>query len=334
MDAKMLFTGRLWKFAKLHSRNAGRNAVLRPCRLGTQIMKEMEKFRNREMIVPEESDLLYVANYYSTLSEGNVLAIGGTLTLPEISGYKRLRSRSGDVDFVVNDEGLEALLSTGPTKREEDFVPGVDGGAYITEKNGIFAAFFHNGIRGYAITGEDFPRAIRRETSAGPVYTISHELNLALKVRRGIHKKGQIYGKDVLDAASTLIGMELTGQDFDAETFADYLIGACRGSSLVQILGYVSRFADAAVSNVSKEHVKPYLAKLSECAAYVEERGGSLQPDAAYAAPLPAISTHTYDMFDVSLPEIGKERNAASSDLDVDDYLSVFAKFTELPGAG
>ena len=75
MDAKMLFTGRLWKFAKLPSRNAGRNAVLRPCRLGTQIMKEMEKFRNREMIVPEESDLLYVANYYSTLSEGNVLAI-------------------------------------------------------------------------------------------------------------------------------------------------------------------------------------------------------------------------------------------------------------------
>ena len=60
--------------------------------------------------VPDEGTLLRAAAHYPALSPGNIAAIGGTLTLSQISNYKRLRLRSRDVDFIVNDRGLEAIF--------------------------------------------------------------------------------------------------------------------------------------------------------------------------------------------------------------------------------
>ena len=293
-------------------------------------MKQRKEFRNRGKTIPEEKTLLEIASHYSNLSPHNILVIGGTLTLPEISGYKRMRSRSRDVDFIVNDLGLEAILSSEPTKREEDFNPLVNGGAYITEKNELYAAFFHNEIRGYVIPEEIFSSGIPRETSVGTIYTIPEELNLALKIRRGVHSKGKIYGKDVLDAASMIIGMEMSGREFDAEAFAGYTVnGTCRDASLNQLLGYVSRFMDA-VNNIGKEHVETYVSKISECAAYVEEKKMLLDPSDYYS---PSGSRPSYTMFDPPLPVIRKDGNAIDPDRYVEDLLLSFDRFRESPGA-
>ena len=237
-------------------------------------MGKTKNFRDAEKRIPEEKKLLEVASYYSSISPGNIVAIGGTLTLPEISGYKRLRLRSGDVDFVVNDEGLEALLKEEPAI-ETFSLPephGVVASGYEVERMGVLAAFFHNEIRGFKIPEEAFSEATLKEASAGPVYVVPNELNLALKIRRGLEKIGEVYGKDGLDAGSTIMGMERSGKQFDSESFVKYLVEyVCSDYSQPTLLEAISRFGDY-LTQLPKKDRRPYMEQLALSTAWIEER--------------------------------------------------------------
>ena len=251
-----------------------------------------EKVRDRENRIPEERELLEVASYYSTLSERDILVIGGTLALPELSGYKRLRLRSRDVDFVVNDRGLETILADGPIKRQTDFPeiiqedpPEGEEGSYIAERNGLYATFYHNDVKGSRIPEKEFSEAILKKTSEGQVYVISNELNLTFKMLRGIQKKGYILGKDAQDAVSMIVGSHLSGPEFNAEKFRDYLIDQTRAEiDSDGLLGYVSELADETTLDHLKKQEwdekqdrtiypgKLYLDKIRECEDYLRKR--------------------------------------------------------------
>ena len=219
-----------------------------------------------------ERELLRIASYYCGLLPGSILAIGGTLTLPEVSGYKRMRLRSNDVDFIVTDLGLECLLTEGDVV---DLGFGKD--VYGVMADDVIAAFFHNNIKGYEIPGRAFSESVRRETSEGTIYTISGEMNTALKLRRGISAKGRIYGKDALDTASTFTGMRLQGEEFGYVSFADYMTnGTCDACTLSSPFECI-RGLESGVNHLPDEHKEDYVQFLKRCTDTLNETGRQLQ---------------------------------------------------------
>ncbi|MBI2663038.1 hypothetical protein HYX15_00725 [Candidatus Woesearchaeota archaeon] len=206
-----------------------------------------------------EEHLLGVASKLCIVSPRNILLIGGTLVLPSVSGYKRLRLRSEDIDCISNDEGLNHLQEKGFNLRYLDNL-----GCYQTKVSGVLIAFFHNHIREYPLTSEIFQRAEEKRTFYGSIYAVPPELNIALKIRRGI-KKGKIYGKDGLDLASTSAGMRNSGRDFSPEELRYYLSnGICAECELGEHLKCMNEL-EKAVHNVPSEDKEFFRGKISEC---------------------------------------------------------------------
>lgn len=97
----------------------------------------------------------------------------------------------------------------------------------FTYLNGIWVCIFINSIRGYTIGPEIYDAAAQVVTSEGPLHTIPPELNIALKIRRGL-SNGHIYRKDGCDFASVTIGLDRKGRCFDHAQFSRYMnAGVC-----------------------------------------------------------------------------------------------------------
>ena len=211
-----------------------------------------------------------VRNYGSLSSWKNILAIGGTLAIPEISGYRRLRKESNDLDFIVNDAGLEALLKKENLRIEKDSLPGSSAEWYVSEKNGIPCTFSHAEIRGYKIPEKAFEEFVYKETIVGPVFTISTELNAALKVRRSTYQNHPVHGKDALDVASTIIGLQMSGREFSHESFGNYLIDATQDHCSPEgLLERIDQIRNVAASNLPKKDRQLLLGPLERTEEYV-----------------------------------------------------------------
>ena len=229
---------------------------------------------------PEDFVRLELIRHYCAFSWRNVLGIGGMLSIPEISGYKRLRKKSSDLDFVVNDEGLEALLSNERTTIDRDSLPGSSAEWYVAEKNGISVVFLHNEIRGYELPEKAFTESVYTETIAGPVFTISVELNSMLKVRRATYQNHDVHGKDALDVASTIVGMQLSGREFNHEAFADYLIDGTREHcSPGELVKRIEKLGRAAANNLPRKHRELLLGPLERTADYIREKADYYEQD-------------------------------------------------------
>ena len=219
--------------------------------------------------MPEKRQLS-IASHYCCLSEGDVIATGRTLLLSEILGYKLRRTEGKEFNFVVNDKGLEAVLDSTPNATQEDLFSGVGADAY-SKKNGIYVSFFHKRLGGYEIREEIFYQAVRKETSVGAVFIMPIEMDLVFKFRRGIWEKGLVYPRDGLDTAVTIIGLELSGNGFNHETFSDNLLGEIyAGSTSKEALGCIEQLQSFS-SQVALKNRDLYMDKLRKCTDYIEK---------------------------------------------------------------
>ena len=190
--------------------------------------KKMNKFT--------EEEILSVASTVCSISPGNILLIGGGIILPQIIGYKRLRPRSDDLDFITNDEDISRALEQYDLQLEPaSRHPGMHGVSQYTYLDGILVAIFHNQIRGYDIPSIIYEGAMVRQTSKGTIQTITPELNMALKIRRGASRidRPHIYAKDGHDFASMVVSGYLSGEKFDIEKWLEYMdSGVCNSCNL------------------------------------------------------------------------------------------------------
>ena len=222
------------------------------------------------MVESIENACLSAIVYYGSISPGNIILVGGTLSVPEISGYnKRLRSREGGAAFVVNDEGLEALVSNKPF-REQTII---DKSSYLTQHNWKNDVFFHGSFRGREIPQEAFSEYVCRETGTGPVFTLSNELNLVLKIQKDLNGRSSISSKNALDAASAIVGMAKSGRKFDYEAFADYLLERNTASDvLIYLKRSMPLLTKMANNNLPREDRYVYLNAIAQTMDYVAER--------------------------------------------------------------
>ena len=163
----------------------------------------------------KQFNTLAVASRVCLLSPRNILLLGGGAVLPQITGFKQLRGRSDDLDFVVNNAGFQAVSSSYALRKESeirDCSPSHSG--VFTYLEDIFVGFFIEHIRGYPIPAIAYALSKPIHTNRGIVYSVPPELNIALKIRRGL-QKGHIYGKDGCDFASLVVGSHLRGRDLD-----------------------------------------------------------------------------------------------------------------------
>ena len=176
-----------------------------------------------------EAHILKIASDICNISPSNILLIGGGMVLPEITGFKRLRARSNDLDFIVNGRGFSDALNS-EMFQERNFVE--NGRIVYTSVNGMTVALFVNGVRGYDIPREIYEFPIVKKTSLGIIYHIPWELNTALKIRRGL-TKGHIYAKDAQDLASMVMGGEVNGNSFNVTALKGYMQnGVCDSCGL------------------------------------------------------------------------------------------------------
>ena len=124
-------------------------------------------------------------------------------------------------------------------------------------------------------------------------------------MRRGIQ------GKDAQDAASTIVGAVLSGRDFDAEAFADYLVnGTCEEAGLSRLLGYMSELADGGSKSVGNRHLDLFITKLNESTAFIEEKK-ELQNDENYVE---SVQVNDYSLLNRQPHDVGEGRNATDTD--------------------
>ena len=236
---------------------------------------------------------LKVASYYCALSPGNVLGLGGMLAIPEISGYARLRKGSEDLDFIVNDKGMESVSGHESLRKEKDFIPGSEAEWYVTEKDGVTVTILHNEIRGYRMPEKAFAEAVRRETAGRVLYTIPDELNAALKICRSTYQNSKIHGKDAFDITSTILGMQSSGREFNPEAFTDYLIEATISHAVPEdLLERLDQIGKFAATNVRKKDRQSLLDTLEVSAEYVREKTSSrdsTNTEQAYQNRLPSV---------------------------------------------
>ena len=266
---------------------------------GQDLVRSTKDVRRRLEYL-EDKSVLELASQYCSFSPGNIVAIGQILAVPEISGYKRLVKGRDDIEFIVNDSGLEAILRLNETELEKHSHPESEAEWYSIQKDGRIIVFWHDVItfqRGehassYRIPEKVFYQSVRRETTGGVIYVAPVEFDTALKIRKNRYENFyKMNPENALNAASAIIGMELSGRDFDHRDFADYLVGgissfkkecACEACGHVNYLvegisfnygrglqTYLDQIRNIAVKNLPKKNSKPLLldalARSEEC---------------------------------------------------------------------
>ena len=179
-----------------------------------------------------EKHLLQVAVEICNCSPGNILLIGGGAVLPEITGFKRLRPRSNDLDFIVNSAGKVSLDSSYDLDNSDSLLLFGDPSIKFIYIREVLIGLFIKHLRGYQLQEQDYKDALVINTNQGNIHTIRPELNLALKIRRGA-VNNHVYAKDGLDLASIIAGMQKKGEKFDLERFSRYMQrGVCEDCQL------------------------------------------------------------------------------------------------------
>lgn len=225
-------------------------------------MRDRRKKRSTTKNIFSSVKLVQTAVEFCNISKGNVLLMGGALSLPEISGFRSVRERSSDLDFIVNSDGLASVESVCNLKRYDEFSKS---GAYMGNRDGIDLAFFHNEVKGFDVR-DVFERAVQRKTSAGEVFTVPYELNIALKVRRGSSSaKKRMYGKDGLDFAVAVHSKKVSFGDFSAQVFASYLKSICAECELGYRFACLAEFSKQAQNGVRLEERSLVFDKVSQC---------------------------------------------------------------------
>jgi|GEM_PF-3717212 len=201
------------------------------------------------------------------LSQKNILLMGGALSLPEISGFRSVRERSSDLDFIVNSDGLSSVEKVHKLKRYDEVSKS---GAYMANFDGVELAFFHNDVKGYDVS-DVFSRVVHKKTEFGDIFTIPYELNLALKVRRGSSSpKKKMYGKDGLDFAVAVHSKKLSFKDFSAQVFASYLKSVCENCELGYRFACLAEFDKQAQNGVRLAERFLVFDKVAECRSALE----------------------------------------------------------------
>ncbi|MBN2101707.1 MAG: hypothetical protein JW716_02450 [Candidatus Aenigmarchaeota archaeon] len=214
-----------------------------------------------------ENELLQVASEHCMVSPGNILLIGGGSVLPQISGFKMLRPRSEDLDFVANSEGVEALRANASLL--DSGTIGRASGEFLFRDcyNGVHVAVFPEGVRGFRFSEPDYLNSRQVETESGKVYAVGPELNTALKIRRGSSKKDNphIYAKDAMDFATMVTGANIRETPFDVKRWEEYMKrGVCRDCLLGEKAGCIEALAYGA-TNLKTEFRKHVYDKIEQC---------------------------------------------------------------------
>src|SRR3989338_4857724 len=178
---------------------------------------------NKSKYIPEQ-DLLKIANFVCNYAPGQILLIGGGCVLHETAGSLRMRNTSDDLDFIASTEGIAAIeqpLCLNHTYRDGTMTAG----ARVAYVDDILLGFFHKEIRGWEIPSDIFKHPRVQRTSAGDIYMIPAELNVALKIRRGVSQSENphVYGKDALDFASIHSGLYVNSKVFNSEVFIEHM---------------------------------------------------------------------------------------------------------------
>lgn len=211
--------------------------------------------------------LVQTAVEMCNLSRKNILLMGGALSLPEVSGFRSVRERSADLDFIVNSDGLSSVESVHKLSRYDS---SSQAGAYMAILDGVELAFFHNDVKGYDVRGA-FERSVQRKTSLGDIFAVPYELNLALKVRRGSSSpKHKMYGKDGLDFAVAVHAKKLSFESFSAQLFASYLKSVCAECQLGSRLACLAEFDKQAQNGIRIDERKVVFDKVAECSNALE----------------------------------------------------------------
>jgi len=211
--------------------------------------------------------LVKTAVDFCGLSKGNILLMGGALSLPEISGFRSVRERSSDLDFIVNSDGLSQIESVCNLKRYDE---ASKSGAYMGNHDGVDLAFFLNDVKGFDVSGV-FSRAVHKRTEFWDVFTVPYELNAALKVRRGSLKK-RMYGKDGLDFAVSVHSKKLSFEDFSARVFASYLKSVCESCELGYRFACLYEFEKQVQNGLRLDERSLVFDKVSECRSALENQ--------------------------------------------------------------
>ena len=225
----------------------------------------------------EDKSVLELASQYGALSPGNILAIGQILAIPEISGYKRLVNGRDDMEFIVNDSGLEAILGRSEGLIEKHSLPESNAAWYSIQKNGRLAVFWHDiitfqrgePVSGYRIPEKVFYQSVRRETTGGVIYVAPVEFDTALKIRKNRYENFyKMNPENALNASSAIIGMEMSGRDFDHRDFVDYLaegISSFKKEYACEACGHVNYLVEGSRFNY-REDLRTYLDQIGKIA--------------------------------------------------------------------
>jgi hypothetical protein len=225
-------------------------------------MRDRRRKRSTTKNIFSAVKLVKTAVDFCGLSKGNILLMGGALSLPEISGFRSVRERSSDLDFIVNSDGLSKIEPVCKLRRYDE---ASKSGAYMGNHDGVDLAFFLNDVKGYDVSGV-FGRAVHKKTELGEVFTVPYELNAALKVRRGSFSlKKRMYGKDGLDFAVAVHSKKLSFVDFSAQVFASYLKSVCESCELGYRFACLSEFEKQAQNGIRLEERRLVFDKVSEC---------------------------------------------------------------------
>ncbi len=168
-----------------------------------------------------EEQLVRTSSEICMYNDGHIVLIGGQITLPSISGGRKYRSRSSELDFVVDDDGLASIDGI-------SFLEEADCFAFFRE--GIPCAAFYGDIRGLS-TQFVLEDTIRKETEYGTVNHVSPERAVIMKFRRGA-MKGHFYGKDALDYYSFAVAASKCNLEIDNDAIAagvrEHVCPACK----------------------------------------------------------------------------------------------------------
>ena len=207
--------------------------------------------------IPSEEELLSIAGRMCQVSPRNILLLGGGMIFPSIIGFKKLRLRSKDLDFVVNDRGLADLNNSVDLSR--DFYENL--GCFHFYEGDVLLAFFHSNVRGY-----DIPREVYVNPFVGKdkdIFTVPPEMNIALKIRRG-SMKHHVYGKDAQDFASTILGLRGNG-GFDYNLWKECMIhGVCSSCKLPKG-EFCMDTLEMGVKNLRTRYVPDFLEAVKNC---------------------------------------------------------------------
>jgi len=216
----------------------------------------LERFRNLRIIRPEEipikpkdnqfseEEILAAASDACSLDDGNIVLIGGQTTLKGITGYKKCRCRSSEIDLAADEPVLDAF-----NEKELFYIPEMQCLLYM--ENGLPCGIFCKDIKGLPIffVTED---AKTVETPQGKVVYARPEKTVAMKFRRGA-TNGSYRGKDAVDYLTLAAAGRNNGSELDNKYTAGLIEEiACPNCNITEYKGCFRPFGKS-IKNIPQK---------------------------------------------------------------------------------